>query len=176
MKKSIAIAFALCCSTSALAQVGLGGGVVGTLGANGSASRFGGLGSGISTGANMRGEDLRQVGQLSGQVGADTRTVGTTAGTNAATTGKATGGIDTSVKPSGVKADANAGGGASASTPIAGGSSWGGAEAKADVATPDVKDTVRETKSTARQKLDGLEESRDKLENRTDKKVDKTLK
>ena len=84
MKKSIAIAFALCCSTSALAQVGLGGGVVGTLGANGSASRFGGLGSGISTGANMRGEDLRQVGQLSGQVGADTNSATADADTEAA--------------------------------------------------------------------------------------------
>src|SRR5579859_6776571 len=106
------IALALCCFASgAFAQVGLGGGVVGTLGANGAASRFGGLGSGISTGATMRGEDLRQTGQLSGQASAETRTVGA----NTATSGNAAGGIDTSVKPSG----------ATASAPILNGSSWG---------------------------------------------------
>src|SRR6478752_4612791 len=108
MKSIIALALA-CFASGAIAQVGLGGGVVGTLGANGSASRFGGLGSGITTGATMRGEDLRQTGQLS----AETRTVGT----NAATTGNAAGGIDTNVKPSGVSTDAKAGGGATASAP-----------------------------------------------------------
>ena len=162
------IALALCCFASgAFAQVGLGGGVVGTLGANGSASRLGGLGSGISTGATMRGDELRQTGQLS----AETRTVGT----NVPTTGNAAGGVDTSVKPGGVKTDVNAAGGASASAPIVNGSSWGSADANAQVTTPDVKDTVRDTKSTARQKVDGLEERRDKIEARGDKKVDKTL-
>ena len=167
MNKSFAIAFALCCSTSALAQVGLGGGVVGTLGANGSASRFGGIGSGITTGSTLRGEELRQTGQLS----AETRT----AGTNVPTTGNAAGGIDTNVKPSGVNTDVKAGGGATASAPIVNGSAWGSAEAGAQVATPDVKDTVHDTKSTARQKVDGLEERRDKIESRGDKKVDKAL-
>lgn len=164
------IALALCCFASgAFAQVGLGGGVVGTLGANGAASRFGGLGSGIASGATIRGEDLRQTGQLSGQLSAETRTVGA----NTAATGNAAGGIDTSVKPSGVSTDLKAGGGATA--PILNGSSWGSAEANAQVTTPDVKDTVRDTKSTARQKVDGLEERRDKIEARGDKKVDKTL-
>jgi len=170
------IALALCCFASgAFAQVGLGGGVVGTLGANGAASRFGGLGSGISTGATMRGEDLRQTGQLSGQASAETRTVGA----NTATSGNAAGGIDTSVKPSGVSTDVKAGGGATASAPILNGSSWGSAEvntaANAQATTPDVKDTVRDTKSTARQKVDGLEERRDTIESRGDKKVDKAL-
>src|SRR5438874_3750746 len=164
MRKVIAIA--VCCfASSAFAQVGLGGGVVGTLGANGAASRVGGIGSGISTGATLRGDELRQTGQLS----AETRTVGA----NTATTGNAAGGIDTNVKPSGVSTDVKAGGGATASTPVVSGSSWGGAEANAEVTTPDVKDTVRDTKSTARQKVDGLEERRDKIESRTDKKVDK---
>ena len=66
MKSIIALALA-CFASGAFAQVGLGGGVVGTLGANGSASRFGGIGSGISTGTTMRGEDLRQTGQLSAE-------------------------------------------------------------------------------------------------------------
>ena len=161
MRKVIAIA--VCCfASSAFAQVGLGGGVVGTLGANGAASRVGGIGSGISTGATLRGDELRQTGQLS-----------------AATTGNAAGGIDTNVKPSGVSTDVKAGGGATASAPastaVVNGSSWGSAEANAQVTPPDVKDTVSDTKSTARQKVDGLEERRDKLENRTDKKVDKAL-
>jgi len=162
------MALALCCFASgALAQVGLGGGVVGTLGANGSASRIGGIGSGITTGTTLRGEDLRQTGQLS----AETRT----AGTNVPTTGNAAGGIDTNVKPSGVNTDVKAGGGATASAPIVNGSAWGSAEAGAQVATPNVKDTVHDTKSTARQKVDGLEERRDKIESRGDKKVDKAL-
>jgi len=173
MRKVIAVA--LCCFASgAFAQVGLGGGVVGTLGANGSASRFGGIGSGISSGATLRGEELRQTGQLSGQVSTEARTFG-----NAATTGNAAGGIDTTVKPSGVNTDVKAGGGATASapasTPLVNGSAWGSAEAGAQVTAPDVKDTVRDTKSTARQKVDGLEERRDKIESRGDKKVDKTL-
>ncbi|HZE59385.1 MAG TPA: hypothetical protein VE085_02410 [Burkholderiales bacterium] len=168
------IALALCCFASgAYAQVG--GGVVGSLGANGAVSRAGGLGTGISTGATLRGEDLRQTGQLS----AETRTAGANSATSAATSGNAAGGIDTTVKPGGVSTDVKAGGGATASapasTPVVNGSSWGSAEANAQVTPPDVKDTVRDTKSTARQKVDGLEERRDKLENRTDKKVDKAL-
>ena len=151
------IALALCCfASSAFAQVG--GGVVGSLGANGAVSRFGGLGTGITSGATMRGEDLRQTGQLS----AETR-------------GNAAGGIDTNVKPGGVSTGVNAGGGASASTPIVNGTASGSADASAQATTPDVKDTVRDTKSTARQKIDRVEESRDKLENRGDKKVDKAL-
>jgi hypothetical protein len=70
MKSIIALAlacFAAGAAPMATAQVGLGGGVVGTLGANGSASRLGGIGSGISTGTTMRGEDLRQTGQLSAE-------------------------------------------------------------------------------------------------------------
>ena len=53
MKKVIVIAACglACVASSAFAQVGLGGGVVGTLGASGAASSIGGLGSGISTGA-----------------------------------------------------------------------------------------------------------------------------
>lgn len=68
MKSIIALAlacFAAGAASTATAQVGLGGGVVGTLGSNGTASRFGGIGSGISTGTTMRGEELRQTGQLS---------------------------------------------------------------------------------------------------------------
>lgn len=70
MKSILALAlacFAAGAASIATAQVGLGGGVVGTLGANGSASRFGGIGSGISTGTTMRGEELRQTGQLSAE-------------------------------------------------------------------------------------------------------------
>lgn len=70
MKSILALAlacFAAGAASIAMAQVGLGGGVVGTLGANGSASRFGGIGSGISTGTTMRGEELRQTGQLSAE-------------------------------------------------------------------------------------------------------------
>jgi hypothetical protein len=167
MKKLLIAAALASLASGALAQVGLGGGVVGTLGANGSASRFGGMGSGISTGATLRGADLRQTGQLSMDA--------TAHAPKAATSGNAGGGIDTSVKPEGVKVDGKAGGGASAATPIVGGTSWGSAEASAGATTPDVKDTVRQTKSTARQKVDGLEERRDQIESRGDKKVDKTL-
>src|SRR5258708_727513 len=88
------IALALCCFASgAYAQVG--GGVVGSLGANGAVSRFGGLGTGITSGATMRGEDLRQTGQLS----AETRTAGTTAGTNAPPSRNAAAAIHPNAKP-----------------------------------------------------------------------------
>jgi len=164
MKKSFVFAFALSClASSAYAQ--LGGGVVGSLGANGAASRAGSLGSGITTGTTMRGDDLRQTGQLS----TETRTP------RANTAADAAGAANTTVSPSGAKTDANAGGGATASAPIISGSVSGSADANAQATTPDVKDTVRDTKSTARQKVDGLEERRDKLEARGDKKVDKTL-
>ena len=127
MKSIIALALA-CFASGALAQVGLGGGVVGTLGANGSASRFGGLGSGISTGTSMRGDELRQTGQLS------TETRGQPL---PSTTGTAASGLnsDTTVKPSGASTDVKAGGGASASapasasTPMVSGSAWGSADA-----------------------------------------------
>jgi len=171
MKSIIALAlacFAAGAASTATAQVGLGGGVVGTLGANGSASRLGGIGSGISTGTTMRGDELRQTGQLS----AETRGQALPS-----TTGNAAGGIntDTTVKPGGVKGDVKAGGGASASAPIVSGSAYGGADANAGVTTPDAKETVRDTKAAARHKADKLEDNRDKIEQRGDKTVDKAL-
>ena len=171
MKSIIALAlacFAAGAAPMATAQVGLGGGVVGTLGANGSASRLGGIGSGISTGSTMRGEELRQTGQLS----AETRGQANVP----ATSGNAAGGIknDTTIKPSGVNTDVKAGGGASASAPISG-SAWGSGDANAGVTTPDAKETVRDTKAAARQKADKAESSRDKIEQRGDKTVDKAL-
>lgn len=170
MKKSYVLALTLSCAAVLVhhevnAQVGLGGGVVGTLGANGSASRFGGIGSGISTGATLRGTDLRQTGQLS----AETRTP--------ATSGNAAGSADTNttVKPSGVSTDTKAGGGASAAVPMVSGSAWGSAQADVQATTPDAKDTVRDTKAAARNTADKVEQKRDKLEERGDKAVDKTL-
>ncbi len=170
MKKSYVLALGLSCFAvfayhEAMAQVGLGGGVVGSLGANGSASRFGGIGSGISTGATLRGDELRQTGQLSTETRAP------------ATNANASGSADTNatVKPSGVSTGANASGGASASAPIVSGSAWGSAEANAQAATPDVKDTVRDTKAAARNTADKAEQKRDKLEDRGDKAVDKAL-
>ena len=161
MKKSYVLALSLSCLAAfayheASAQVGLGGGVVGTLGANGSASRFGGIGSGISTGATLRGEDLRQTGQLS-----------TEARTPRAS-GNATIDTNSTVKPSGVNTGVKAGGGASASTPIVSGAAWGSAQPEVAASTPDVKDTARNTAHKA-------EGTRDKIEERSDKKVDKTL-
>lgn len=178
MKKSYVFALGLSCLAvlayhEASAQVGLGGGVVGTLGANGSASRFGGVGSGISTGTTLRGEDLRQTGQLSADTRGQTQLP--------ATSGNATGGVntDTTVKPSGVNTDVKAGGGASASAPVVSGSAWGSAEssttAGASATTPDAKETVRDTKAAARNKADKLEQKRDKIEERGDKAVDKAL-
>lgn len=70
MKSIIALAlacFAAGAASIATAQVGLGGGVVGTLGSNGTASPYGGIGSGISTGTTLRGDELRQTGQLSSE-------------------------------------------------------------------------------------------------------------
>ena len=173
MKSILALALA-CFAAGATAQVGLGGGVVGTLGANGSASRFGGVGSGISTGTTLRGEELRQTGQL----GAETRGQALPP-----TTGNAGGAAntDTTVKPSGVKTDTKAGGGASASapasasTPMVNGSAWGSAEAGANATTPNAKETVRDTKAAARQKADKVEQKRDQIEDRGDKTVDKAL-
>ena len=135
MKSIIALAlacFAAGAASTAMGQVGLGGGVVGTLGANGSASRLGGIGSGISTGTTMRGDELRQAGQLS----AETRGQALPS-----TSGNAAGGIntDTTVKPSGVKGDVKAGGGASASAPVVGGSAWGSAATGVNATTPDAK-------------------------------------
>ncbi|MBV9189122.1 MAG: hypothetical protein JOZ85_01465 [Betaproteobacteria bacterium] len=171
MKSIIALAlacFAVGAASNATAQVGLGGGVVGTLGANGSASRFGGLGSGISTGTTMRGDELRQTGQLSTETRGQTNVP--------ATTGSGTGGVntDTTVKPSGVNTDVKAGGGASASAPVSG-SAWGSADAGVSANTPDAKETVRDTKAAARQKADNVEQKRDKVEDRGDKTVDKAL-
>ena len=172
MKSIIALALA-CFASGALAQVGLGGGVVGTLGANGSASRFGGLGSGISTGTTMRGEELRQTGQLSLETRGQTNIP--------ATTGNAAGGVntDTTVKPAGVNpgvnTDVKAGGGASATAPVVSGSAWGSAETSVQATTPDAKETVRDTKAAARQKTDKVESRRDKVEEHGDKTVDKAL-
>lgn len=165
MKKSYVLALALTGLAAfayhdAFAQVGLGGGVVGTLGANGSASRFGGIGSGISTGATLRGEDLRQTGQLS----AEARTP--------RASGNATIDTNSTVKPGGVTPGTNegikAGGGASANLPVVKGSAWGSAQADVQATTPDVKDTVRDTAHKA-------ESRRDKIEQRGDKTVDKVL-
>ncbi|HYL90250.1 MAG TPA: hypothetical protein VEU32_15970 [Burkholderiales bacterium] len=161
MKKSYVLALALTGFAAfayhdAFAQVGLGGGVVGTLGANGSASRFGGIGSGISSGATLRGEDLRQTGQLS----AEARTP--------RASGNATIDTNSTVKPSGLGTGINAGGGASANVPVVSGSAWGTAQADVQAATPDVKDTVRDTAHKA-------ESRRDKIEQRGDKSVDKVL-
>ena len=170
MKKSYVLALALSGLAAfayheASAQVGLGGGVVGTLGANGSASRFGGMGSGISTGATMRGDDLRQTGQLS----TEARTPHTS--TNAG------GAVDTNttVKPSGVSTGSKAGGGASVATPMVSGSAWGSAQPEVAANTPDAKQTVNETKGIARNKVDKAESLRDKIEDRGDKTVDKKL-
>lgn len=167
MKKSYVFALGLSCLAvlahhEASAQVGLGGGVVGTLGANGSASRFGGIGSGISTGTTLRGADLRTTGQLSGETRGQAQLP--------ATSGNATGGVNTdaTVKPSGVSTGVKAGGGASASAPVVSGSAWGSADAGVQATTPDVKDTVRN-------KVDKVENKRDKLEERGDKTVDKIL-
>ena len=173
MKKSYVFALGLSCLAvlayhEASAQVGLGGGVVGTLGANGSASRLGGIGSGISTGTTLRGEDLRQTGQIS----AETRGQALPS-----TTGNATGGVktDTTVKPGGVNTDVKAGGGASASAPVVSGSAWGSADAGVSATTPDAKETVRDTKAAARNKANKVEQKRDKIEERGDKTVDKAL-
>lgn len=116
MNKSILIAacsFA-CIALDAYAQVGLGGGAVGALGTNGAASATGGLGSGIRTGATARGAELRDTGQL----GVETRAPGAAASTSAGTDANASG--------NNVRTETNATG--SASTPIIGGSSWGGAQ------------------------------------------------
>ena len=172
MKSIITLAlacFAAGAASIATAQVGLGGGVVGTLGANGSASRIGGIGSGISTGTTMRGAELRQAGQLSAETRGQTNVP--------ATTGNAAGGIntDTTVKPGGVNTDVKAGGGATAAAPVVSGSAWGSADAGVDATTPDAKETVRDTKAAARQKADKLESRRDKIEDKGDKTVDKAL-
>jgi len=164
MKSIIALAlacFAAGAASIATAQVGLGGGVVGTLGANGSASRFGGIGSGISTGSTMRGEELRQTGQLSTETRGQTRIP--------EASGNAAGGIntDSTVKPSGVNSDVKAGGGASASAPVSG-SAWGSADVGVSTTTPDAKET-------ARHKIDKAESRRDKIEDKGDKTVDKAL-
>ena len=158
MKSILALAlacFAAGAASTATAQVGLGGGVVGTLGANGSASRFGGIGSGISTGTTLRGEELRQTGQLS----AETR--GQALPPTSGNAGGAAN-IDTTIKPGGANADVKAGGGASASTPMVNGSAWGSASA------PDTKETMRDTKAAARHKAD-------KIEDHGDKAADKAL-
>ena len=169
MKKSIVIAFGLCFASLASAQVGLGGGVVGTLGANGSASRIGGIGSGISTGTTMRGEELRQTGQLSGE---------TRGQLQVPTTPNASGSVNTNtntdVKPGELGTGVKAGGGATSSGPVSG-SAWGSADANVSANTPDAKETVRDTKAAARHNVDKVESKRDKIEDRSDKTVDKAL-
>ena len=175
MKKSIVIAFGLCFASAAAsiasAQVGLGGGVVGTLGANGSASRIGGIGSGISTGTTMRGEELRQTGQLSGETRGQLQ-VPTTP--NAAGSVNTNTNTNTDVKPGELGTGVKAGGGATSSGPVSG-SAWGSADANASAKTPDAKETVRDTKAAARHNVDKVESKRDKIEDRSDKAVDKAL-
>src|SRR5439155_24628869 len=104
MKKVIVIAACslACVASSAFAQVGLGGGVVGTLGASGAASSIGGLGSGISTGATSRGAEVTR---------SDVRTnsqTGSTVQTPAAG-GSASTSIDAKAKGSGIRADSAGG-------------------------------------------------------------------
>ena len=117
----------------------------------------------------MRGEELRQTGQLSAETRGQTNLP--------ATSGNAAGSVntDTTVKPSGVSTDTKAGGGASASAPVVSGSAWGNADAGVSATTPDAKETVRDTKAAARQKADKMESRRDKIEEKGDKTVDKAL-
>src|SRR5438046_1113011 len=126
MKKVIVIpACGLACvASSALAQVGLGGGVVGTLGASGAASSIGGLGSGISTGATARNADVRTGSQA-----------GTSAQTPAAS-GSTSTGIDAKANGSGIRTDSAGGVSASAGTPLVSGSAWGSAQPSVQVSTP----------------------------------------
>jgi hypothetical protein len=165
MKKVIVIAACglACVASSAFAQVGLGGGVVGTLGANGAASSIGGLGSGISTGAQMRGTDVR--------TGSQTGTIVQTP----AASGSTSNAIDTKANGSGIRADSAAGASASAGTPVLSGSAWGSAQPSAGVSTPDLDGTKDTAKNTAKNSVDGLEDRRDRIEGRTDKKVDRTI-
>ena len=171
MKSIIALALA-CFASGAFAQVGLGGGVVGTLGASGAASSIGGLGSGISTGATSRGAEVTR---------SDVRTnsqTGSTVQTPAAG-GSVSTSIDAKANGSGIRADSAGGASASAGTPssipLVSGSAWGSAEAGVNATTPDAKETVRDTKAAARQKADKLESRRDKIEDKGDKTVDKAL-
>ena len=113
MKKSLLIAAIACFALDAYAQVGLGGGAVGALGNNGSASATGGLGAGIRTGATARGAELRDTGQL----GVDTRAPGAAPSTSAGTDASASGNARTETNATG-----------SATTPIIGGSRWGGSQ------------------------------------------------
>ena len=99
MTKSFLIACtAACFALDASAQVGLGGAAVGSLGANGSASAVGSLGSGIRTGTTSRGADLRGTGQIdssqtpaAASLGIDARTTGS--GVSAETAGSASGSV-----------------------------------------------------------------------------------
>lgn len=126
MTKSFLIACtAACFALDASAQVGLGGGAVGSLGANGSASSVGSLGSGIRTGTTSRGADLRGTGQID----------------SSQTPAAAALGIDARATGSGVSADTagSASGSASTSTPApatvappVSGSTWGGAPQPTD--------------------------------------------
>jgi hypothetical protein len=166
MKKSIVIAACglACVASSALAQVGLGGGVVGTLGANGAATSIGGLGSGISTGAQMRGADVRTGSQA-----------GTSVKTPAAG-GSASTAIDTKANGSGIRAEGAGSVGASSATPVLSGNAWGSAQSSAQASGPDVdgtKDKVRDVKNGAKNKVEKLEDRRDQIEDKGDRTIDK---
>jgi len=154
MKKSIVIAACslACAAVSAYAQVGLGGGVVGTLGANGAASSAGSLGSGISSSSTLRGESMRS----SGQIGAST-------------------GADAKVNGSGIRAGTSSAAGATAKTPVLSGSTWGNAQADVQANTPDLQGTKDRAKSEVKNTLDGVETRRDRIEQRTDKAADKAV-
>jgi hypothetical protein len=140
MKKSLLIAACgvACIASSAFAQVGLGGGAVGSLGANGTASSVGGLGSGIRSGATARGADLRDTGQLDGSAQTRDASAGTSAG------------IDARASGSGIRADTAGAAGASANAPIVSGSSWGTA--------PDLVDLKDDTKNDVKGNVHGREE------------------
>ena len=126
MTKSFLIACSVACfALDASAQVGLGGGAVGSLGANGTASSVGSLGSGIRTGTTSRGADLRGTGQIdSSQTPAAAADVSV--------------GIDARTSGSGIRTDAAGSASGSASTgtppvaPPVSGSTWGGAPQRTD--------------------------------------------
>jgi hypothetical protein len=124
MTKAFLIACTLACfALDASAQVGLGGGAVGSLGTNGSASPVGSLGSGIRTGTTARGADLRGTGQIdssqtpaAASLGIDARTTGS--GVSAETAGSASGSVSTGTPAPGA--------------PPVSGSTWGGAPQPTD--------------------------------------------
>jgi hypothetical protein len=119
MTKSFLIACTLACfALDASAQVGFGGGAVGSLGSNGSASSVGGLGSGIRTGTTSRGADLRDTGQIDSSQTPATASLGIDARTNGSAISADTAGSVSTGTP--------------AAAPPISGSTWGGAPQRTD--------------------------------------------